>query len=59
MPISAPEQMADLVADMGVEVWALGRCELNDGALWPSDMLPRSKQLPNDRLARGDAARGP
>jgi hypothetical protein len=48
----SPEELADIVADMGTEVWSTSTIRTDHGAYFPSDMVARCKDLPPDYLPR-------
>jgi hypothetical protein len=48
----APEQFANLVADMGTEVWNLARFAIEGKAPWASEMVPRTDLVPLDLIPR-------
>lgn len=48
----SPEALADLVADMGTEVWSASASWTDHGAFWPSDMVKRCTEIPQDYMPR-------
>lgn len=50
----SPEELTDIVADMGTEVWSTATTWPDHGVYWPSDMVKRvpAEQVPSDFLPR-------
>jgi hypothetical protein len=43
-----PEEITDIVADMGTEVWSASASWTDHGTYWPSDMVKRCAEVPED-----------
>jgi hypothetical protein len=48
----SPEELSDLVAEMGTEVWSTSASYTDHGAYWPSDMVKRCDRIPTDYMPR-------
>ena len=48
----SPEALADMVADMGTEVWSASASWTDHGAYWPSNMVKRCNAIPQDYMPR-------
>ena len=47
-----PEELSDIVAEMGTEVWSTSASYTDHGAYWPSDMVKRCDKIPRDYMSR-------
>lgn len=47
-----PEELSDLVAAMGTEVWSTSASYTDNGAYWPSTMVKQCDKIPADYMPR-------
>ena len=48
----SPEELTDVVADMGTEAWSGPASWTDHGAFWPSDMIKRCTGVPQEYMPR-------